>query len=152
MGVMASTNHYCFYCKHCGSLIKLPADRLGCLFSSPINRDPEIDSRSIAAVCGSCKHVGSYSLFPDSPDYDPRNTPIFNEPLGDTARVCWLKCEDKDCQLRLPLFVTWYGTISKEDGLKMAQEWIWTDLKCVAGHSIPKPAWAFPKGSSAESM
>lgn len=144
---MASIAHICcFHCKHCDSPIWLPHDRIGLLFASPVHR--EIDSRSIAAVCGSCSHIGSYSLFRDSPDYDPRNTVIGRPPVGDTALVSWLECEGKDCQLLLPLFVTWYGEISEEVGLELAQKWLWNDLKCVAGHSIPKPAWAFPKGSS----
>jgi hypothetical protein len=52
----------------------------------------------------------------------------------------WLECEEKTCELKLPLYGQWSASATEEDCLADARFWVWSGLTCPAGHIIRKPA------------
>jgi hypothetical protein len=109
------------------------------MFGDPALRG--IDCGSIAAVCGSCRHIGAYSLFPDSPDRGTRDEAIYAETPGKPVLLDWLRCEDKTCECRMALFVQWQGIVTGNEYRAIWPQLIWSDMKCPAGHSILRPVF-----------
>jgi hypothetical protein len=127
-----SVPHCCFYCAWCGHPILLPNDRIGSPFGNPEAR--KIDVRSIATVCGTCKHIGNYSMFRSCRGFDTRHKIMHAPSCGETALLYWLQCVESSCPLRVPLFVKLEG--DAPPGEAEAAEWLWDDLTCASGHSI----------------
>lgn len=126
-----SVPHCCFTCGWCGEPILLPNDRIGSPFANPNAR--KIDVRSIATVCHSCRHVGSYSMFRACKGYDSRHRIINTPKAGRTALLQWLQCVENTCTARVPLFVRFNQDGSAEEA---AGAWLWDGLTCASGHRI----------------
>ena len=130
--VNCSVPHCCFYCAWCGQPILLPHDRIGSPFGNPDAR--KIDVRSIATVCGNCKHIGNYSMFRSCRGFDTRHKILHAPSTGETALLYWLQCVEKTCPARVPLFVRLEGDATAAEA--EAPEWLWDELTCAAGHRI----------------
>lgn len=133
--------HCCFYCSWCGAQILLPHDSLGFAFGGPQIR--KIEARSIGAICGSCAHVGTYSLFRGCQGYDTRHRFVPALLLGRTVLIDWLQCEEETCIFKLPFFVTYDAVLTEENLKEWAPKWLWNDLTCSVGHIIQPPKWLF---------
>jgi hypothetical protein len=127
-----SVPHCCFYCAWCGHPILLPNDRIGSPFGNPDAR--KIETRSIATVCPTCKHIGNYSMFRSCRGFDTRHKIMHAPNCGETALLYWLQCVEGTCPLRVPLFVKLEGDAPA--GEAEAAEWLWDDLTCASGHCI----------------
>jgi len=112
----------------------LPVGKLGNVFGSPALRS--IDASSVGVVCPRCKFVGNYSLFENSPDYNPRDQVILVRPVGETAFIKWLKCEVENCKTPLPLFAIWSAATTAEEREADISTWRWEKLHCPQGHKI----------------
>jgi hypothetical protein len=130
--IKCSVPQCCFYCAWCGQPILLPHDRIGSPFGNPDAR--KIDVRSIATVCGNCKHIGNYSMFRSCRGFDTRHKIMHAPSTGETALLYWLQCVEKTCPARVPLFVRLES--EAPEGWTDASEWRWDDLMCAAGHRI----------------
>jgi hypothetical protein len=135
--VQPVTAHCCFHCKWCGSQILLPHSKMGLPFGDQSAR--RIDVRSVATICGGCKHVDCYSMFRGARGYDTRNKLVQAPLAGDTICVAWLKCEIKDCPFPVPLFTTIDNDLSVEETNSLSTKWVWEEVTCASGHRI-KPA------------
>jgi hypothetical protein len=51
----------------------------------------------------------------------------------------YLKCEEENCEILLPLFVRWNPAIDQEVHAANTSKWEWAGLKCPNGHPIRKP-------------
>jgi hypothetical protein len=61
--------------------------------------------------CGRCKHIGTYSIQADSfalVDESRDHTEAMRR-LG----IDWLRCEEKTCEIRLPLIETWSAAFDR---------------------------------------
>src|ERR1700750_230300 len=132
--ISCSVPHCCFYCAWCGQPILLPHDRIGSPFGNPDAR--KIDVRSIATVCGNCKHIGNYSMFRSCRGFDTRHKIMHAPNTGETALLHWLQCAEKTCPAWVPLFVRLDRDRPMAEG--DAAEWLWDELTCAAGHRIAK--------------
>ena len=137
---ICSVPHCCFYCAWCGQAILLPNDRMGSPFGHPDAR--KIDVRSIATVCGHCKHIGNYSMFRTCRGFDTRHKIMHAPNTGETALLHWLQCAEKTCPARVPLFVRLDRDQPMAEG--DAAEWLWDELTCAVGHRI-KPVPLDPR-------
>lgn len=124
--------HCCFYCSWCGEPILLPHDRIGSPFGNPAAR--KVDARSIATVCANCKHIGSYTMFRGCRGFDTRHKIVLAISSGTTVLLNWLKCVEKTCVARVPLFAR-FDKDPAEDGAQVT-EWLWDELTCAVGHRI----------------
>jgi len=138
--ITCSVPHCCFYCAWCGQPILLPHDRIGSPFGNPDAR--KIDVRSIATVCGNCKHIGNYSMFRTCRGFDTRHKIMHAPNTGETALLHWLQCAEKTCPARVPLFVRLDRDQPMAEG--DAAEWLWDELTCAVGHRI-KPVPLDPR-------
>jgi hypothetical protein len=130
---------YAFHCKDCGAPMWLPAGTLGNTFGNPALRS--IVAASVGVVCPQCKFVGNYSLFENSPDYNPRDRPLLAQPIGETVFLKWLKCETGSCNTPLPVFAIWSVTTTAEERKADMLTWRWGNLHCPQGHKIEAPQW-----------
>lgn len=133
--------HCCFYCSWCEAQILLPHDGLGFAFGGPPIR--KIEARSIGTICGSCAHVGTYSLFRGCQGYNTRHRFLPVRPQGRTVLLDWLPCEAESCVFKLPFFVTYDDDLTEENLKEWAPKWLWSDLTCSVGHVIQPPKWLF---------
>jgi hypothetical protein len=134
-----ATPHCCFHCTWCEGIIALPHDRLGLMFGGPAIR--RFNARSIATVCGSCRHVGGYSLFRGCAGFDTRHKLAPVHAAGTTRLVDLLHCEEATCASALPLFVASERGLTSETVHELAKCWDWEGLTCASGHPVHKPEW-----------
>jgi hypothetical protein len=130
---MAEGLHCLFYCKWCLMPIWLLHEKLDWPFEDQV---PRIDSRSIGAVCGSCWHIGSYSLFRDSPDFGPSDQVVYTKTTGEPIFLGLLRCDDKGCESEVPLFFQWQGERTGREYQQLFPQLLWHSLKCTQGHAI----------------
>jgi len=110
----------------------LPAETLGHVFENPAMRLFSADS--VGVVCPQCKLVGNYSLFQNSPDYNPRDGVVLAPPVGETFPLKWLQCEKENCKTLLPVFAIWSANTSEQERKADMLTWRWDDLHCPHGH------------------
>jgi hypothetical protein len=134
-----ATQHCCFHCTWCEGIISLPHDRLGLMFGGPAIR--RFNARSIATVCGTCHHIGGYSLFRGCSGFDTRHKLAPVHVAGRTRLVDLLHCEEATCASALPLFLTSEGALTSEAVQKLGKGWHWESLKCASGHPVHQPEW-----------
>jgi hypothetical protein len=113
------------------------------MFAGPAVR--RVNVRSIATACPSCRHVAGYSLFRGGFGYDTRHKLTIVKPVGTTALVDWLHCEEESCAYPLPLFITSEAEVTGDSIKEFARSWDWQDLTCVSGHPIRLPIWVSDK-------
>ena len=130
----AVTSHCCFMCQSCASPILLPHDQMGLPFANPSVR--RIEVRTVAAVCGSCRHIANYSLFRGCPGFDTRHKLMPAPTAGTTLLVEWLQCDASGCPYKVPLFANFDSDLFHQDGVTLTANWVWQNLKCIAGHRI----------------
>ena len=135
------TPHCCFYCAWCESSILLPHDGLGFAFGGPQIR--KIEARSIGTICGSCGHVGTYSLFRGCQGYDTRHRFVPSPLAGQTVLLDWLPCDEETCVFKLPFFITFDEDLTEENLKEWAPKWLWNGLTCSVGHIVQPPRWLF---------
>jgi hypothetical protein len=136
--VGAVTSHCCFICQWCASPILLPHDQMGLPFAHPSLRSIEV--RTVAAICASCHHIASYSLFRACPGFDTRHKLMPAPTAGTTILLEWLRCDMTGCQYKVPLFVNFDSHLSDKEKLSLIAKWVWHNLTCTGGHRIPRPA------------
>lgn len=130
---------YCsFRCKWCHAPIMLDHERLGFPFGSAETR--HLHARSIACACNSCRHVGTYSLFENSPHFDRHSRMTAGLPSGETMVLGSLKCGEDTCESELPLCVHWLPGTSEKNARATAKKWLWDGLECPNGHPVTKPS------------
>lgn len=122
--------HCSFVCAWCGGSILLPNDRIGSPFGNPEAR--KIDVRSIATVCHSCRHLSNYTMFRGGRGFDTRHKLVHAPNDGRTALLNWLRCNEKTCTARVPLFVRF----TEPEQEMPAPSWRWDNLTCALGHPI----------------
>jgi hypothetical protein len=137
----AETQHCRFYCKWCESPITLSHHSMGSPFGIPYTR--KIESRAIGTVCGSCNHLGGFSLFHGCYGHDTRNSLISAVPHGKTILLDWLRCAENTCSFPLPLFVVLNEEFTADNVKEVARGWLWDELTCASGHRILPRAWMF---------
>ena len=138
-GSARATQHCCFHCSWCNGIIALPHDRLGLVFGGPAIR--RFNARSIATVCGSCRHVGGFSLFRGCAGFDTRHKLAPVHAMGTTRMVDLLHCEEETCTATLPLFVASESALTSEKVQELAKGWDWKGLTCASTHPVHKPVW-----------
>lgn len=134
-----ATQHCCFHCTWCEGIISLPHDRLGLMFGGPAIR--RFNARSVATVCGSCGHVGGFSLFRGCAGFDTRHKLAPVPAAGTTSLVDLLHCEEATCASALPLFISSERALTTGAAQELAKNWDWEGLKCASGHPVRKPEW-----------
>jgi hypothetical protein len=136
--------HCCFYCLWCGSAMMFPHDSLGHAFGGPMIR--KIETRCIGTVCQRCERVAAYSLFRGCPGYDTRHKFMQARAVGRTMLLDWLACVEKSCVFPLPFFVTFNDSLTEENVIERAAQWLWDDLNCSVSHVIHPPQWLHEPG------
>ncbi|HUB31316.1 MAG TPA: hypothetical protein VL967_16535 [Terracidiphilus sp.] len=136
--------HCCFYCAWCGSPLLLPHDSLGLPFGGPLIR--RIEARSIGTVCGTCNHVGVYSLFHGCAGYNSRHRFVAARPHGKTVLLDWIRCDERTCASPLPFFLTLEDESAYTKIHDNATSWLWEGLMCTGGHEIQPPRWVSDAG------
>jgi hypothetical protein len=137
----AATQHCRFFCRWCGSLVLLAHDRIGLPFGAPNLR--KIESRTVAAVCGSCNHVNNFSLFRGGLGFDTRHGLVQADTRVEPVLIDWLQCQEANCEFPLPLFLLPPEPLSVEVVRDLAMTWHWNELACPAGHRVLAPLWIF---------
>jgi len=130
-------HHYVFHCKDCGKPMRLLVETLGNVFEGPSLRLTRADS--VGVVCPHCKLVGNYSLFENSPDYNPLDGSDLLPIAGHTVALQWLRCEKEDCKALLPVFAIWSAATTEAEQKADMRTWRWDSLHCPRGHKIEAP-------------
>jgi hypothetical protein len=127
--------HYALRCE-CAADILLPLEAVGQWFASQQGKSKDIEP--IVVVCDRCKRVRNYDLTRKSPN--PPFGPLVSVPVvSEWAYLGWVECEDKSCKIHLPIFARLNQAISPEQRERESLDWIWDGVRCLAGHTIPKP-------------
>jgi hypothetical protein len=134
-----------FQCKNqkCGTLLRLPLDRLSQLSMHPAT--PSICASAVALLCHRCKQIRTYSLEASSSDHVGEDRRVSLAQTEGLDRLVWLTCEEETCEIHLPLLETWNQITTPERIAKQheanaeALKKGWTDLLCPKGHPVLFP-------------
>jgi hypothetical protein len=134
--------HYLIDCRQCGHAIELQIDTLGPEFVT--RTGPQGEYVPVALVCRHCKRVGTYDLGDKGKNPSGIQLAALQyDSVWDYAG--WLGCEEKTCDIRLPLFAPLARAMSHEQRIEASRSWSWEGLKCSAGHAIREPQSETPE-------